>query len=175
MLVKCTLQGEDSDGDLRDHLSRCWLFLVKFWKDASLFVPRADAGRRGPRPKCEPCYPRVSPEKINSLQLSNQSYNGFLSYVSFQESRRFGGMAFARKRLKEILRKHPNDVVILSAFRTPITRAYKGGLRNAYPEQMLAAVSVYAHRTHNGLLISYFLGLKSNLERQPFASTSPHP
>ncbi|KAK4691597.1 acetyl-CoA acyltransferase 1, partial [Lecanoromycetidae sp. Uapishka_2] len=42
--------------------------------------------------------------------------------------------------LKNILQKHPNDVVFLSALRTPITRGYKGGLRNAYPEQMLAAV-----------------------------------
>lgn len=49
-------------------------------------------------------------------------------------------MAQAQKGLKNILQKHPNDVVFLSALRTPITRSYKGGLRNAYPEQMLAAV-----------------------------------
>ena len=49
-------------------------------------------------------------------------------------------MAYAQKGLKGIIQKHPSDVVILSALRTPITRAYKGGLRNAYPEQMLAAV-----------------------------------
>ena len=49
-------------------------------------------------------------------------------------------MAQYRKGLKNILQKHPNDVVFLSAFRTPITRSYKGGLRNCYPEQMLAAV-----------------------------------
>ena len=61
----------------------------------------------GPRPKCQPCYPRA--DKLDSLQLSNQSDNGFLSYVSSYESRRFGGMAFARKGLKEILQKHPND------------------------------------------------------------------
>lgn len=50
-------------------------------------------------------------------------------------------MANAQKGLKGILQRNPGDVVILSALRTPITRAYKGGLRNAYPEQMLAAVS----------------------------------
>ena len=50
-------------------------------------------------------------------------------------------MAQFQKGLKHILQKHPNDVVFLSALRTPITRSYKGGLRNAYPEQMLAAVS----------------------------------
>ena len=49
-------------------------------------------------------------------------------------------MAHSSKGLRSILQKHPGDVVILSALRTPITRAYKGGLRNAYPEQLLAAV-----------------------------------
>ncbi|KAI9735846.1 MAG: hypothetical protein M1834_001311 [Cirrosporium novae-zelandiae] len=49
-------------------------------------------------------------------------------------------MAFAQRGLKNILQKYDNDVVILSVLRTPITRSYKGGLRNAYPEQMLAAV-----------------------------------
>ncbi|MCJ1471103.1 hypothetical protein MMC07_009751 [Pseudocyphellaria aurata] len=49
-------------------------------------------------------------------------------------------MAFAQKGLKQILRKYPNDVVFLSVLRTPITRAYKGGLKDAYPEQMLATV-----------------------------------
>ncbi len=49
-------------------------------------------------------------------------------------------MAYAQKGLKNILQKYPNDVVFLSALRTPVTRAYKGGLRNAYPEQMLATV-----------------------------------
>ncbi|KAK0511529.1 hypothetical protein JMJ35_006102 [Cladonia borealis] len=49
-------------------------------------------------------------------------------------------MAQFQKGMKNILQKHPNDVVFLSALRTPITRSYKGGLRNAYPEQMLAAV-----------------------------------
>ncbi|MDI1489030.1 MAG: hypothetical protein OHK93_008307 [Ramalina farinacea] len=42
--------------------------------------------------------------------------------------------------LKQILTKSPNDIVLLSYHRTPFTRAYKGGLSNAYPEQLLAAV-----------------------------------
>lgn len=50
-------------------------------------------------------------------------------------------MAHAQKGLKSLLQRNPNDIVCLSALRTPITRSYKGGLRNAYPEQMLAAVS----------------------------------
>ena len=49
-------------------------------------------------------------------------------------------MAHFQKGLKNILQKYPNDMVFLSALRTPITRSYKGGLRNAYPEQLLAAV-----------------------------------
>ena len=49
-------------------------------------------------------------------------------------------MSYAQTGLKNILHRYPSDVVFLSALRTPVTRAYKGGLRNAYPEQMLAAV-----------------------------------
>ncbi|KAL8939512.1 MAG: hypothetical protein Q9216_003318 [Gyalolechia sp. 2 TL-2023] len=49
-------------------------------------------------------------------------------------------MAHTARGLRNILHKSPNDIVILSALRTPFTRSYKGGLRNAYPEQMLAAV-----------------------------------
>ena len=49
-------------------------------------------------------------------------------------------MAQLHKGLKNILQRYPNDVVFLSALRTPITKSYKGGLSNAYPEQMLAAV-----------------------------------
>lgn len=45
-----------------------------------------------------------------------------------------------RRGLKEILRKDPSDIVILSSLRTPITRSYKGSLRSAYPEELLAAV-----------------------------------
>ncbi|KAI0392170.1 Thiolase, N-terminal domain-containing protein [Xylariaceae sp. FL0594] len=39
--------------------------------------------------------------------------------------------------LKAVLAKAPNDVVILSSLRTPITRSYKGGLKDAYPEELL--------------------------------------
>ena len=45
-----------------------------------------------------------------------------------------------RKSLKEILRKDPSDIVILSSLRTPVTRSYKGGLKNTYPEELLATV-----------------------------------
>ncbi|KAI9149786.1 3-ketoacyl-CoA thiolase with broad chain length specificity [Blastocladiella emersonii ATCC 22665] len=36
--------------------------------------------------------------------------------------------------------KSPNDVVIVSALRTPITRARKGGFAQTHPEELLAAV-----------------------------------
>jgi len=36
--------------------------------------------------------------------------------------------------------KHPDDVVIVSALRTPITRAKKGGFKDTHPEDLLAAV-----------------------------------
>jgi acetyl-CoA acyltransferase 1 len=42
--------------------------------------------------------------------------------------------------LRNILSKKPTDVVILSSLRTPITRARKGALKDAYPEQLLASV-----------------------------------
>jgi len=34
----------------------------------------------------------------------------------------------------------PDDVVIVSALRTPITRARKGGLKDVLPEEMLGEV-----------------------------------
>ncbi|KAF2205999.1 3-ketoacyl-CoA thiolase B [Delitschia confertaspora ATCC 74209] len=47
---------------------------------------------------------------------------------------------FIQKGVKNILQKNPHDVVFLCALRTPITRAKKGGLRDAYDHEMLAAV-----------------------------------
>lgn len=38
----------------------------------------------------------------------------------------------------QLLNKNPNDVVIVSAVRTPITRARKGGLAGVLPEKLLA-------------------------------------
>lgn len=48
-------------------------------------------------------------------------------------------MATARG-LKEILTKKPTDVVILSSLRTPVTRSYKGGFRDAYDHELLSHV-----------------------------------
>ncbi|KIW55792.1 hypothetical protein PV05_04517 [Exophiala xenobiotica] len=48
-------------------------------------------------------------------------------------------MANARG-LKQILSKNPSDVVILSSLRTPVTRAVKGGFRDAYDHELLSHV-----------------------------------
>ncbi|MCJ1338017.1 hypothetical protein MMC09_003301 [Bachmanniomyces sp. S44760] len=45
---------------------------------------------------------------------------------------------FIQKGLKSVLQKKPHDIVFLSALRTPVTRAKKGGLKDAYPEELLA-------------------------------------
>jgi hypothetical protein len=50
-------------------------------------------------------------------------------------------MATARGKIFASRSKNPNDVVILSAVRSPITRSFKGGLKNAWPEDILAPVS----------------------------------
>jgi acetyl-CoA acyltransferase 1 len=42
--------------------------------------------------------------------------------------------------LKQVLQKSPNDIVILSSLRTAVTRAKKGGFKDAYPEELLASV-----------------------------------
>jgi acetyl-CoA acyltransferase 1 len=44
------------------------------------------------------------------------------------------------KGLKQILQKSPNDVVILSSLRTPVTRATKGGFRSAYDHELLSHI-----------------------------------
>ncbi|PNS18546.1 Acetyl-CoA acetyltransferase [Sphaceloma murrayae] len=47
---------------------------------------------------------------------------------------------FIQRGLKNILSKQPNDVVFLSALRTPVTRAKKGGFKDAYDHELLASV-----------------------------------
>lgn len=44
------------------------------------------------------------------------------------------------KATAELLARSASDVVIVSALRTPICRAYKGRLKDAYPEELLASV-----------------------------------
>lgn len=42
---------------------------------------------------------------------------------------------------RNFLQKSPNDVVLLSAVRSPISRSFKGGYKDAYPEDILMPVS----------------------------------
>ncbi|CBX91174.1 similar to 3-ketoacyl-CoA thiolase [Plenodomus lingam JN3] len=51
-------------------------------------------------------------------------------------------MAFIQKGVRNILQRNPHDVVFLSALRTPVTRAKKGGLRDAYDHELLGAVGL---------------------------------
>lgn len=44
------------------------------------------------------------------------------------------------KGLVSVLAKAPSDTVILSSVRTPICRSYRGQLKDAYPEELLATV-----------------------------------
>ncbi|KIW08342.1 uncharacterized protein PV09_01260 [Verruconis gallopava] len=58
---------------------------------------------------------------------------------------------FIQKGLKNILTKHPNDIVILSSLRTPVTRAKKGGFKDAHDHEMLAAVLKAIRERHPNL------------------------
>ncbi|KAM6534008.1 hypothetical protein FALCPG4_006945 [Fusarium falciforme] len=45
--------------------------------------------------------------------------------------------------------KSPNDVVVLSAIRSPITRSFKGGFKDAWPEDILGPIMAEAPRRAN--------------------------
>uniref|UniRef100_A0A0D2YB38 Thiolase N-terminal domain-containing protein n=1 Tax=Fusarium oxysporum (strain Fo5176) TaxID=660025 RepID=A0A0D2YB38_FUSOF len=47
---------------------------------------------------------------------------------------------FSPRGIASILVKAPSDVVILSSLRTPICRANRGSLKDAFPEELLASV-----------------------------------
>jgi acetyl-CoA acyltransferase 1 len=50
-------------------------------------------------------------------------------------------MASFSKTARIVLQKSPNDVVLLSAVRSPINRSFKGGYKDAHPEDILMPVS----------------------------------
>ncbi|EME88531.1 uncharacterized protein MYCFIDRAFT_46096 [Pseudocercospora fijiensis CIRAD86] len=47
---------------------------------------------------------------------------------------------YLQKGTKNILKKHADDIVFLSALRTPVTKAKKGGFKDAYDHELLAHV-----------------------------------
>lgn len=49
-------------------------------------------------------------------------------------------MAAIRTAVRKLSQKSPNDVVVLAAVRSPVTRAFKGGFKDAYPEDILGPV-----------------------------------
>lgn len=49
-------------------------------------------------------------------------------------------MSVLPRGIRAVLAKAPTDVVIISSLRTPVCRSYRGQLKDAYPEEMLAAV-----------------------------------
>ncbi|RDW68242.1 hypothetical protein BP5796_08899 [Coleophoma crateriformis] len=49
-------------------------------------------------------------------------------------------MANIVRATRNVFQKSPHDVVLLSAVRSPITRGFKGGLKDAYPEDILMPV-----------------------------------
>ncbi|RDW65041.1 hypothetical protein BP6252_10692 [Coleophoma cylindrospora] len=49
-------------------------------------------------------------------------------------------MANVVRATRNVFQKSPHDVVLLSAVRSPITRGFKGGLKDAYPEDILMPV-----------------------------------
>jgi acetyl-CoA acyltransferase 1 len=51
-------------------------------------------------------------------------------------------MATIRTAARKLIQKSPNDVVVLAAVRSPVTRAFKGGFRDAFPEDILGPVSL---------------------------------
>jgi len=51
-------------------------------------------------------------------------------------------MASFSKAARNVLQKSPNDVVLLSAVRSPINRSFKGGYKDAHPEDILMPVSL---------------------------------
>jgi hypothetical protein len=58
-------------------------------------------------------------------------------------------MAAIRTAARKLSQKSPNDVVILAAVRSPVTRAFKGGFKDAYPEDILGPVSSILNPLHD--------------------------
>lgn len=79
-------------------------------------------------------YSELAPVKLSiRLHLSPTS-TGRASFLPFNHANMLNRAA------KEVLKKSPNDVVVLSSVRSPIARAYKGGFKDSFPEEMLMPV-----------------------------------
>ncbi|KAG4433398.1 hypothetical protein IFR05_011110 [Cadophora sp. M221] len=58
-------------------------------------------------------------------------------------------MAGIRTAARKLTQKTANDVVVLAAVRSPVTRAFKGGFKDAWPEDMLGPVMIESVRRAN--------------------------
>jgi acetyl-CoA acyltransferase 1 len=86
------------------------------------------------------CYRALTNFSI-FLQLCLQCTENIISYFSLYKFAKISEtMSFVQKGLRNIVSKAANDVVIISALRTPVTRAKKGGFKDAHDHQLLAAV-----------------------------------
>ena len=76
------------------------------------------------------------------LESSNFQFHGKANIPFFSLALTSSYIPFFKttKMFRQALKKTPHDVVLLSAVRTPITRAFKGGFRDSYPEELLMPV-----------------------------------
>jgi acetyl-CoA acyltransferase 1 len=93
--------------------------------------------------------------------------------------------SFIQRGTRSILQKHPTDIVILSALRTPVTRAKKGGFKDTHDHILLAAVikaTLAAHPNldpaliddiHIGTVLSELGGSKAGRMASLHAGVSP--
>lgn len=63
-------------------------------------------------------------------------------------------MAAFTRAARSVLQRSPNDVVLLSAVRSPINRSFKGGYKDAHPEDILMPASCNGNRMGHVLILS---------------------
>lgn len=83
---------------------------------------------------------RVRKEKKKKKKKNrNQALELIRSWTS-NTRYRIPRMTLLQRGLRNILKKSASDVVFVSALRTPVTRATKGGFKDAHPEELLSHV-----------------------------------
>lgn len=111
------------------------------------FAPAVERARPQPGQIPKTWLLHLFPSDVQAAPLDHV----YLHVFSFEPSSLLTSVkAQWQRRLKGIVQKHPNDIVFLSALRTPVARSYKEGLRSANPEQMLAAVCLVVYNILSG-------------------------
>lgn len=120
----------------------------------SLAFHRTRASIRTPHPTLPPPTPgrKLESATIRNYRFFNRPapcrYPQLIRYALPANPSSFRGsktiikaiMSILKRGLANILQKNASDVVFVSALRTPVTRAKKGGFKDAYPEELLAHV-----------------------------------